>query len=128
VAAVAATLAIGSAPAAWSITSDEGDLSRVDALHGGKAEHCDEAVAEGFLESVECGDELFEERFNAVDGVGGNVGDGGRFSRVPRADLAGPGQWASHVPAPRDRTPSRARPATRGRSSAARATAPDRRP
>jgi hypothetical protein len=97
-AAVFATFAIGAPPAAQSITTAPGDLADVEAIHGGAIEHCDEAVEEGFLEAVECGDELFEVRFNAVDGVGGNVGDGGRFSRGPRADLDGPGQWANHVP------------------------------
>src|SRR6266436_2245185 len=42
---------------------------------------------------------LFATVFNAVDGVGANVGQGQRFTRVPRADLAGPGEWATHTPA-----------------------------
>src|SRR5262245_6722886 len=93
-----ATLAIDPAPAR-SATTDPAELSGVEAIHGGQIEHCDEAVEQGFPEAFECGDELFETRFNAVDGVGANVGDGGRFARGPRADLAGPGQWASHLPA-----------------------------
>src|SRR5262245_61856101 len=48
--------------------------------------------------AFEHGDELFETTFNALDGVGANVGDGQRFTRVPRADQAGPGEWAAHVP------------------------------
>jgi hypothetical protein len=72
----------------------------VEHLHGGAIEHCDVAVAgQDFLAAFDCGDELFETAFNAVDGVGANVGDGGRFTRGPRADLAGPGEWASHLPA-----------------------------
>lgn len=45
------------------------------------------------------GDELFDTAFNAVDGVGANVGRGQKFTRVPRADLHGPGEWATHSPA-----------------------------
>lgn len=97
---VACALALGVAPTAEAITVDPGELAVVERLHGKNAEHCDEAVAEqDFLEAFECGDELFETAFNAVDGGGANVGDGGRFTRVPRTDLDGPGEWASHMPA-----------------------------
>jgi hypothetical protein len=44
------------------------------------------------------GDELFETHFNSLDGGGANVGDGQRFTRVPRADLDGRGEWARHTP------------------------------
>ena len=44
------------------------------------------------------GDRLFDAAFNALDGVGANVGQGQRFTRMPRADLTGPGEWANHVP------------------------------
>ncbi len=53
------------------------------------------------------GDEMFETTFNAVDGVGANVGDGQRFSRLPRADQVRPGEWATHVP-PRTTGPNAA--------------------
>jgi hypothetical protein len=94
-------LALSMGPSeAGSITTDPGDLSDVAAIHGGTIVHCDEIVAGlDFLEIFECGDVLFDTEFNAIDGVGANVGDGGRFSRVPRADLTGPGEWATHVPA-----------------------------
>ena len=49
--------------------------------------------------AFEGGDELFETVFNALDGVGANVGQGQRFTRMPRADLRGFGEWANHVPA-----------------------------
>jgi hypothetical protein len=52
-----------------------------------------------FDEAFETGDALFDTLFNEVDGVGANVGNGARFTRVPRADLTGTGQWATHVPA-----------------------------
>jgi cytochrome c peroxidase len=34
-----------------------------------------------------------------LDGGGANVGRGQRFTRTPRADLTGTGQWATHFPA-----------------------------
>jgi hypothetical protein len=93
-------LALSMGPAeASSITTDPGELDDVSAIHGGLIVHCDGVVAGlDFLEIFECGDVLFDTEFNAVDGVGANVGDGGRFTRVPRADLTGPGEWATHVP------------------------------
>ncbi|MDX2169733.1 MAG: di-heme oxidoredictase family protein [Deltaproteobacteria bacterium] len=60
----------------------------VDLLHDGRN-------ADAFSEAFEHGDELFETSFNAVDGVGAEVGDGSRVTRVPRADLAA---WSSHTP------------------------------
>jgi cytochrome c peroxidase len=51
-----------------------------------------------FEVAFDCGDELFEVRFNALDGVGARVGDGQRFTRVPRADKKRDGEWARHVP------------------------------
>jgi Di-haem oxidoreductase, putative peroxidase len=50
------------------------------------------------VEAFELGDELFGTQFNALDGSGGNVGRGQRFSRVPRADLKGDGEWFNHTP------------------------------
>src|SRR5262249_34961422 len=49
--------------------------------------------------AFDTGDELFETPFNILDGGGANVGNGQRFTRVPRADLAGAGEWANHSPA-----------------------------
>jgi Di-haem oxidoreductase, putative peroxidase len=53
---------------------------------------------EAFVTAFEHGDELFETVFSAADGVGANVGNGSLFTRVPRADLTGPGEWATHTP------------------------------
>jgi hypothetical protein len=53
---------------------------------------------EAFLHAFETGDEVFGTAFSMHDGVGGNVGQGQRFTRVPRADLAGFGEWAAHTP------------------------------
>ena len=53
---------------------------------------------DAFIEAFEEGDELFEIKYNAIDGVGINVGNGRRFSRMPRPDLDGPMSWASVLP------------------------------
>ena len=85
------------------------DLVQVGDHHAPVAEHSDQAVlnalvaagdaAGAFLIAFEEGDELFEADFNALDGGGANVGQGQRFTRTPRADLNGPGEWATHTPA-----------------------------
>ena len=56
------------------------------------------ASQKAFEEAFELGDELFETQFRAQDGVGANVGEGQRFTRVPRADLKGKGEWYNHTP------------------------------
>jgi hypothetical protein len=107
---VPATLAIavvlGGATSAFAIVTS---LGLVGDLHEPRAVHFDQFAAldlvrsgEGhaaFEGAFEEGDELFETQFNALDGVGANVGNGQRFTRVPRADLSSPGEWASHSPA-----------------------------
>jgi hypothetical protein len=76
---------------------DETELNEIRRTVSPAIEHCDASVAVGdFIEIFECGDELFETRFNALDGVGMNVGDGARFTRVPRVDLI---NWSSTTPA-----------------------------
>lgn len=55
--------------------------------------------AQAFEEAFEAGDEMFQTRFNALDGVGANVGREQRFTRVPRADLKGANEWFNHLPA-----------------------------
>jgi mono/diheme cytochrome c family protein len=94
-----------SAPTARALAAD---LSLVDVLHDSRAEHVDQfeltnlvrsgLAAQAFEEAFELGDELFATNFNALDGVGANVGQGQRFTRVPRADLRAFGEWATHVP------------------------------
>ena len=74
------------------VSTDELDQVAANALPA--AEHCDGLVGT-FIEAFDCGDELFEVRFNALDGVGMDVGDGGRFTRVPRADLS---NWSATIP------------------------------
>ena len=90
---------------AWAIVLD---LGLVADLHDPQAEHADQwtfstMVSSGqyddaFELAFEQGDELFATAFNALDGVGANVGDGQRFTRVPRADLYGSAEWATHTP------------------------------
>jgi cytochrome c peroxidase len=62
------------------------------------------AAGTGFVDAFEHGDMLFSNQFNEVDGIGGKVGtvlNGTgmiRFTRVPRANLTGTGEWANHFP------------------------------
>jgi hypothetical protein len=48
--------------------------------------------------AFECGDALFSDVFNELDGIGAKVGQGRRFTRYPRADLNGPLEWNAHIP------------------------------
>jgi hypothetical protein len=54
--------------------------------------------ADAFTLAFESGDTMFGSTFNALDGSGVNVGNGERYSHVPRADLKGPTQWFTHTP------------------------------
>jgi cytochrome c peroxidase len=84
------------------------ELPMARELHEPAAEHVDQHaivalvragdLEEAFEMAFDGGDELFETHFNAIDGVGANVGKGERFTHVPRADLRGFGEWANHVP------------------------------
>lgn len=56
------------------------------------------ADATAFQDAFAHGDHLFETDFTLADGVGARVGNGSHFTRVPRADLTGPGEWAMHWP------------------------------
>jgi hypothetical protein len=104
---LAAFILFGGGYGVFAIIIDQ--LPFVETLHDAQAEHVDQQelfdlVAAGeheeaFEQAFEEGDELFETVFNALDGVGANVGQGQRFTRVPRADLNGPGEWANHTPA-----------------------------
>ena len=60
--------------------------------------------AEAFEEAEEAGDEHFSRQFLRTDGVGANVENGNLFifTRVPRADLRGPGEWFNHFPPRQD--------------------------
>lgn len=92
-----------SAQSSEATVVDSDELDQVAANAEPHIEHCDEAIeGKDFFEIFECGDELFETRFNALDGAGMNVGDGLRFTRVPRADLA---NWSNTTP-PRSTGPN----------------------
>lgn len=87
------------------VSSGSPDGFLVARLHEPVGVHCIQSElnaitdrAERALEAFECGDELFEFQYNAVDGSGAQVGQGKRFTRVPRADLDGIGEWANHFP------------------------------
>jgi hypothetical protein len=90
------------AGAAVAIVNQFSDLQRVDAVHDAaftaRADQFAIRIAD-FDEVFEAGDIFFDTTFNALDGGGANVGRGQRFTRVPRADLRGPGEWFNHVPA-----------------------------
>jgi mono/diheme cytochrome c family protein len=103
---VAGALMLVTTSAVWALTA--GELQLVRTLHPSQIEHVDQAelkqmVADGqdeeaFEVAFEIGDALFADTFTAVDGVGANVGQNQRFTRIPRADLVGPGEWANHTP------------------------------
>ena len=100
-----AIVLLGGSSAVWAIITQ---LGEVDLVHDPVAVHVSQdelkaLVAAGenrqaFEEAFELGDELFATPFNALDGGGANVGNGQRFTRVPRADLDGAGQWRAHTP------------------------------
>lgn len=53
---------------------------------------------DAYVTAFEEGDALFEINYNALDGVGINVGNGKRFTSIPRLDLDGPHSWAQVFP------------------------------
>jgi hypothetical protein len=90
---------------------DSGERALVGRLHPSSLEHITQSqlnalsnvrlngqASQRFLEAFELGDGAFDHDFNAAEGGGANVGNGQRFTRVPRADLDGAGQWARHTP------------------------------
>lgn len=100
---VAIAVVAAASTGVWAIVTD---LTNVRLVHAPVAVHADQGTLnaipdehERFEEAFELGDELFGTPFNALDGGGANVGLGQRFTRVPRADLDGPGEWRSHTPA-----------------------------
>ena len=108
---LAATLLVTDAGGATAIVVE---LDRVRTLHGSVAPHIDQAMLTtlvasnphlAFEAAFEVGDELFETVFTSIDGVGANVGNGQRFTRMPRADLRGGTEWFDHRP-PRQSGPN----------------------
>ncbi len=86
---------------AWAIVTD---FRNVDDVHDAVAVHADQRALNAlsadaeFDEAFELGDELFGTAFNALDGGGANVGQGQRYTRTPRSDLKGQGEWFNHTP------------------------------
>ena len=86
-------LALGILASGASIAEEPPPVSQ-DELNALVVNNADEA----FTYAFEAGDELTEAMFTSARGVGAHVGPGLRFTRYPRADLAGEGEWASHEP------------------------------
>jgi hypothetical protein len=86
---------------AWAIVTE---FRNVDDVHDAVAVHADQRALNampadaGFEEAFELGDELFATPFNVLDGGGANVGQGQRYTRTPRSDLKGQGEWFNHTP------------------------------
>jgi hypothetical protein len=100
--ALAVVAVVAGGAGVYAIVTDMTDVANV---HQPVAQHIDQdelnAIPdqfERFSEAFEVGDVLFATQFNALDGSGANVGNGQRFTRVPRADLRGNGQWRNHTP------------------------------
>lgn len=112
VGAILALAAFGSGVSAWAIITDATQLTIVKNVQGTQfaaigghivqSTLTNEVIAgndaAAFSQAFARGDDMFSTSFNGADGVGANVGPGTRFTRMPRADLTGAGQWASHTP------------------------------
>lgn len=53
---------------------------------------------EAFDKAFETGDKLFDTEFTAAQGGGAKVDNNERYTRMPRADRSGPGEWNTHTP------------------------------
>jgi hypothetical protein len=98
---------------AWAIITQAPDLKVVQNIEGTVMDRIGGHVSQtsltnmvkngqnaaAFKRAFTHGDDLFNNRFLATDGGGANVGAGQRFTRMPRADLSGPTEWANHTPA-----------------------------
>jgi hypothetical protein len=103
---LAAAVLLAGSVSAWAIVT-ESELAATRTVHapihvktfqGDLNDAAAEDMQEAFLEAFELGDTIFGNVFNALDGIGANVGNGERFSRMPRSDLKGAGQWFAHAP------------------------------
>ena len=86
---------------AVAVVNQLADLQRLDAVYDPAFKHSDQLAirSSGFDQVFEAGDEFFDTEFNMLDGGGANVGRGQRYTRIPRADLRGAGEWLNHQPA-----------------------------
>jgi hypothetical protein len=110
---VIAAVVFGTSVSALALITSAGDRAIVDAVQGDtfaangghivQSTLTNEVIAgqnaQAFQQSFALGDAMFAAKFHAGDGGGANVGVGERYTRMPRADLAGAGQWATHTPA-----------------------------
>jgi hypothetical protein len=104
--ALTAAVLLGGDPPVWAVMTDQGTVRMLHRPSAKRVEQ-DELSAlvvdgrdqEAFKRAFELGDLVFETVFNTIDGSGAHVGRGLRFTRVPRADLAGSDEWAYHYPA-----------------------------
>src|SRR5262245_66127888 len=79
---------------AVAVVNQLSDLQRLDAVYDSAFTHSDQLTLRSseLGDVFEAGDAYFETEFNTLDGGGANVGRGQRFTRVPSADLRGPGE------------------------------------
>jgi mono/diheme cytochrome c family protein len=106
---VLALMAFGSGVSAWALITSSGDIALVSATEGTVGGHVVQSTltnlviggqnAAAFTQAFDRGNQLFSAPFNAADGGGAKVGAGERFTRMPRADKTGAGEWATHTPA-----------------------------
>jgi hypothetical protein len=113
VGAVIALFVFGSGVSAYALITSAGDRTIVDNTEGDtfqalgghivQSTLTNEVIAgqnaQAFAQAFTLGDGMFAAKFHAADGGGANVGVGERYTRMPRADLTGAGQWATHTPA-----------------------------
>jgi hypothetical protein len=104
---------LGLGASAWAVITADADIQLVKKVEGTVMDSLGGHVTQSTLTNLvkagknddafetafEHGDALFAAQFNTADGIGANVGAGQRFTRMPRADLTGPTEWANHVPA-----------------------------
>jgi len=110
---VLALAVFGSGVSAFALVTSSGDRTIVTNVEGStftalgghmiQSTLTNEVLAgqsfQAFQQAFTLGDGMFAAKFNAGDGGGANVGVGERYTRMPRADLTGAGQWATHTPA-----------------------------
>ena len=73
------------------------DVEDAEAEHAGQDELRDLVASGQEDEAFELGDKPFGTAFNAFDAAAARIGTGQRFTRMPRADLKGSGEWFDHT-------------------------------
>jgi hypothetical protein len=107
------TTFLGLSVSAWAVITTDADVQIVKKVEGtvmgSIGGHVSQSTLtnlvkagkgkDAFEQAFEHGNNMFDHSFNSADGIGANVGVGERFTRMPRADLTGPTEWANHTPA-----------------------------